>query len=514
MEARTATHTSIKDLLDASQEGTKGFISTLRAEIADLQHSVLVQPTSSRRHGRGHVQPILSGLPPSSAEPGELSTATSPPPQPLSPTGTSHKRRRLDPAFDNSPSDSQPSSSSSSSSNSAGSSQRSVPSQQAIIPFGSSYPVGPGPETGAGTSAGTEAGSIIPPSTDREIEMTPPHKKAKATHVSRRAFSAARTPLATVQPQPQPQNQNQDQNTPRPRQVQQSTPRSTSDRARVPFGGRPGVPSYPLQSIPPLARSLSVRSNIVPETSSDRREPMSSPLAPVHGSFQILGPAHTATLAIAPKLASAMGAAHASTSTSDVASTSVPATAALRHPTAASTPGPISNDGRVQTRQHDLDHLSHLSHHNKSNTRNIQDPPPPPQRAPSSLSGSYPPIAAHKRERTSSLTTMSPLSSPSPSPSKSAAKRQVPQFGSGFGFDSGTGLGSEASLGSSSGLLSSRGPLMSLRERRALAPVSFHFIFSADHRSWITEARFAGTNEQRPTDVDDGEHRVGWRKSR
>jgi hypothetical protein len=507
MEARTATHTSIKDLLDESQEGTKGLISTLRSEIADLRQSVFVQPTSSRRHGRGHVQPILSGLPPSSAEPGDLPTATSPPPQPLSPTGTSHKRRRLDPALDNSPPDSQPSSSSTGSSNSAGSSQRSVPSQQAILPIGSSYPVGPGP------GAATEAGSIIPPSTDREIEMTPPYKKVKATHVSRRAFSAARTPLATVQPQPQPQNQNQDQNTPRPRQVQQSTPRSTSDRARVPFGGRPGVPSYPLQSIPPLARSLSVRSNIVPETSSDRREPMSSPLAPVHGSFQILGPAHTATLAIAPKLASAMGAAHASTSTSDVASTSVPATAALRHPTAASTPGPISNDGRVQTRQHDLDHLSHLSHHNKSNTRNIQDPPPPPQRAPSSLSGSYPPIAAHKRERTSSLITMSPLNSPSPSPSKSGAKRQVPQFGSGFGFGSGTGLGGEGGLGSGLGS-GSRGPLMSLRERRALAPVSFHFIFSADHRSLITEARFAGTNEQRPTDVDDGEHRVGWRKSR
>jgi hypothetical protein len=504
MEARTATHTSIKDWLDASQEGTKGLISTLRSEIADLRHSVLVQPKSSRRHGRGHVQPILSGLPPSSAEPGELSTATSPPPQPLSPTGTSHKRRRLDPAFDNSPSDSQPSSGSSGSSNSAGSSQSSGPS--AILPIGSSYPVGPGP------GAATQAGSIIPPSTDREIEMTPPYKMSKAAHVSRRAFSTTRTPLATVQPQPQ--NQNQNQNT--PRQTEQSTPRSTSDPARIPLGSRPGVPSYPLQSIPPIARSPSLWSNIVPETSSDRREPVSSPLAPVHGSVQILGPAHTATLAIAPKLASAMGAAHASTSTSDVASTSVPATAALRHSTAASTPAPISNDGRVQTRQHDLNHLSHLSHHNQSNTRNLQDPLPPPQIPPSSLSGSYPPIAAHKRERTSSLTTMSPLSSPSPSPSKSAAKRQVPQFGPGFGFGfvSGTGLGSEAGLGSSSGLLGSRGPLMSLRERRALAPVSFHFIFSADHRSLITEARFAGTNEQRPTDVDDGEHRVGWRKSR
>jgi hypothetical protein len=497
MEARTATHTSIKDLLDESQEGTKGLISTLRSEIADLRQSVLVQPTSSRRHGREHVQPILSDLPPSSAEPGELPTATSPPPQPLSPTGTFHKRRRLDPAFDNSPPDSQPGSSSTGSSNSAGSSQRSVPSQQAILPIGSSYPLGPGIEAGAGTSAGTEAGSIIPPSTDREIEMTPPHKKAKATHVSRRTFSAARTPLATVQPQPQ--SQNQDQNTPRPRQVQQSTPCSTSDCARVPFGGRPGVPSYPLQSIPPLARSLSVRSNIVPETSSDRREPVSSRLAPGHGYVQILGPARTATLALtlAPKLGSTSGVTRASTSASDVALTSisVPATAALRHPAAASTPAPISNDGRVQTRQHDL---SHLSLNNQSSIQNPKNPPLPP-------SGSYPPIAAHKRERTSSLTTMSPLSSPSPSPSpsKSAAKRQVPQFRSGFGFGSETGLGSEAGLGSGSG---SRGPLMSLRERRALAPVSFHFIFSADHRSLITEARFAGTNEQRPTDVDDGKH--------
>jgi hypothetical protein len=506
METQTATHTSIKDLLDASQEGTKGSISTLRAEIADLRHSVLVQPTSSRRHGRGHVQPILSGLPPSSAEPGELPTATSPPPQPLSPTGTSHKRRRLDPAFDNSPSDSQPSSSSTGSSNSAGSSQRSVPSQQAILPIGSSYPLGPGPEAGAGTSAGTEAGSIIPPSTDREIEMTPPYKKVKATHVSQRTFSAARTPLATVQPQPQPQPQNQNQNQNTPRQVQQSTPRSTSDRARVPFGGRPGVPSYPLQSIPPLARSPSVWSTI-PETSSDRREPVSSPLAPVHGSVQIFGPAHTATLAVALKFVSASGATRASTSASDVASTStsVPATATLRHPATASTPAPISNDGRLQTRQHDLNHLSHLSHHKQSNIHNPQNLPPPPQVLPSTPSGSYPPIAAHKRERTSSLTTMSPLSSPSPSPSKSAAKRQVPQFGSGFGFGSGTGLGGEA--GSGSGLGSgSRGPLMSLRERRALAPVSFYFLPSAGLWSLTTETRFAGTDEQRPTDVDDGKH--------